>query len=138
MHFLSWPIAMQMQIVKFELISQFLTLKFNLGCLKLIFNMNFIPDGALLVMTHFLTSNSEVCILFSDVISNFCRPHTSRTSNIAFLMDWDQMVDLHFGWIHQNISIKNASFHYQVCPLSLKSGKLWLNSYIYRIRITSN
>ena len=62
----------------------------------------------------------------------------SRASNIAFLMDWAQMSDLDFGLIRQNISIKKASFHYQGCPLSLKSGKLWLNSYIYRIRITSN
>ena len=62
----------------------------------------------------------------------------SRTSNIAFLMDWDQMADLDFGLIHQNVSIKKASFHYQGCPLSLKRGKLWLNSYVYWISITSN
>ena len=42
----------------------------------------------------------------------------SRTSNIAFLSDLD------FGLIRQNIPIKKASFHYQGCPLSLKSGKL--------------
>ena len=30
--------------------------------------------------------------------------------NIAFLMDWAQMADLDFGLIHQNISIKKASF----------------------------
>ena len=47
----------------------------------------------------------------------------SRMSNIAFLMDRAQMSDLDFGSIHQNISIKKASFHYQGCPLSLKSGK---------------
>ena len=63
---------------------------------------------------------------------------TSRTSNIAFLMDWAQMSDLDFGLIRQNISIRKASFHYQGCPLSLKSGKLWLNSYVYWISITSN
>ena len=64
--------------------------------------------------------------------------HISPTSNIAFLMDWAQMADLDFGLIHQNISTKKASFHYQGCPLSLKSGKLWLNSYVYWISITSN
>ena len=63
---------------------------------------------------------------------------TSRTSNIAFLMDWAQISDLDFGLIRQNISIKKPSFHYQGCPLSLKSGKLWLNSYVYWIIITSN
>jgi hypothetical protein len=62
----------------------------------------------------------------------------SRTSNIAFLLDWAQMSDLDFGLIRQNISIKKASFQYQGCPLSLKSGKLWLNSYVYWISITSN
>ena len=62
----------------------------------------------------------------------------SRTSNIAFLMDWAQMSDLDFGLIRQNISIKKASFHHQGCPLSLKSAKLWLNSYVYWISITSN
>ena len=62
----------------------------------------------------------------------------SRTSNIAFLMDWAQISDLDFGLIRQNTSIKKASFHYQGCPLSLKSGKLWLNSYVYWISITSN
>jgi hypothetical protein len=35
------------------------------------------------------------------------------------------MADLYFGLIHQNISTKKASFHYQGCHLSLKSGKLW-------------
>jgi hypothetical protein len=54
--------------------------------------------------------------------------YSSQMSNIAFLMDWAQMSDLDFGLIRQNISIKKASFHYQGCPLSLKSGKLWLNS----------
>jgi hypothetical protein len=48
------------------------------------------------------------------------------------------MSDLDFGLIQQNISIKKALFQYQGCPLSLKSGKLWLNSYIFRIRMTSN
>jgi hypothetical protein len=69
-----------------------------------------------------------------------CEPHNhlSRTSNIAFLMDWAQISDLDFGLIRQNTSIKKASFHYQGCPLSLKSGKLWLNSYVYWISITSN
>jgi len=62
----------------------------------------------------------------------------SRTSNIAFLMDWAQISDLDFGLIRQNTSIKKASFHYQGWPLSLKSGKLWLNSYVYWISITSN
>ena len=64
--------------------------------------------------------------------------YISRTSNIDFLMDWAQISDLDFGLIRQNISIKKASFHYQGCPLSLKSGKLWLNSYVYWISITSN
>ena len=64
--------------------------------------------------------------------------HISRVSNIAFLLDWAQMSDLDFGLIQQNISIKKASFLYQGCPLSFKSGKLWLNSYIFKIRIPSN
>ena len=63
---------------------------------------------------------------------------TSQASNIAFLLDWAQMSDLDFGLIQQNISIKKASFQYQGCPLSFKSGKLWLNSYIFKIRIPSN
>ena len=54
------------------------------------------------------------------------------------MIGWAQMSDLDFGLIQQNISNKNASFHYQGCPLSLKSGKLWLNSYVYWISITSN
>ena len=54
----------------------------------------------------------------------------SWTSNIGFLMDWAQMSDLDFGLIRQNISIKKASFHYKGCPLSLKSGNLWLNLYV--------
>ena len=62
----------------------------------------------------------------------------SRVSNIAFLLDWAQMSDLDFGLIQQNISNKKASFQYQGCPLSFKSGKLWLNSYIFKIRIPSN
>ena len=61
----------------------------------------------------------------------------SRASNIAFFLDWAQMSDLDFGLIRQNISIRKASFRYQWCPLSLKSGKLWLNSYVYWISITS-
>ena len=48
----------------------------------------------------------------------------SRTSNIAFLMDRAQMSDFDFGLISKNIFIKEASFHYQGCPLSLKSDKL--------------
>jgi hypothetical protein len=36
----------------------------------------------------------------------------SRTSNIAFLTDSAETVDLDFGLIHQNISFKKASFHY--------------------------
>ena len=63
---------------------------------------------------------------------------TSPTSNIAFLIGWAQMSDLDFGLIRQNISNKKASFHYQGCPLSLKSGKLWLNSYVHWISITSS
>ena len=66
----------------------------------------------------------------------FC--HISRASNIAFLLDIAQMSDLDFGLIQQNISIKKASFQYQGRPLSFKSCKLWLNSYIFRIRIPSN
>ena len=62
----------------------------------------------------------------------------SRASNIAFLLDIAQMSDSDFGLIQQNISIKKASFQYQGRPLSFKSCKLWLNSYIFRIRITSN
>ena len=48
------------------------------------------------------------------------------------LMDWAQM-DLDFGLIRQNISIKKA-------PLLRvpSSSKVWLNSYLYRIRITTN
>jgi hypothetical protein len=38
--------------------------------------------------------------------------YMSRTSNIAFLMDLAETVNLDFGLIHQNISIKKASFHY--------------------------
>ena len=64
--------------------------------------------------------------------------HSSRASNIAFLLDISQMSDLDFGLIRQNISNEKASFQYLGCPLSLKSGKLWLNSYIYWISITSN
>ena len=59
----------------------------------------------------------------------------SRASNIAFLLEWAQISDLDFGLIQQNISTKKASFQYQGCPLSFKSGKLWLNSYIFKIRI---
>ena len=62
----------------------------------------------------------------------------SRASNIAFLLEWAQISDLDFGLIQQNISTKKASFQYQGCPLSFKSGKLWLNSYIFEIRIPSN
>jgi len=62
----------------------------------------------------------------------------SRTSNIAFLIGWAQMSDLDFGLIRQKISNKKASFQYQGCPLSLKSGKLWLNSYVHWISITSS
>jgi hypothetical protein len=36
----------------------------------------------------------------------------SQTSNIAFLTDSAETVDLDFGLIHQNISFKKASFHY--------------------------
>ena len=32
--------------------------------------------------------------------------HISRTSNIAFLIGWAQILDLDFGLIQQNISIK--------------------------------
>jgi hypothetical protein len=32
----------------------------------------------------------------------------SRTSNIAFLLDWAQMLDLDFGLIRQNISKKRG------------------------------
>ena len=64
--------------------------------------------------------------------------HKSRASNIAFLLDSAQMLDLDFGLIWQNISIKKALFQYQGYPLSLKSGKLWLNCYVYWISITSN
>ena len=78
------------------------------------------------------------CLFVSNSSSQQPVPNYSRTSNIAFLMDWAQMSDLDFGLIRQNISIKKASFHYQGCPLSLKSGKLWLNSYVYWISITSN
>ena len=42
----------------------------------------------------------------------------------AFLIGLAQMSDLDFGLIQQNISNKKASFQYQGCPLSLKSGKL--------------
>ena len=76
-----------------------------------------------------LETNKQV-LIFLDTIS--------RTSNIAFLMDWGQMSNLDFSLIRQNISIKKASFQYQGCPLSLKSGKLWLNSYIYWISISSD
>ena len=58
--------------------------------------------------------------------------------SLAFLLDWAQMLDLDFGLIRQNISINKASFQNQECPLSLESGKLWLNSYICWISITSN
>ena len=75
----------------------------------------------------------EMQLISMYIINDF-----SRMSNIAFLLDWAQMSDLDFGLIRQNISIKKASFHYQGCPLSLKSGKLWLNSYVYWISITSN
>ena len=37
---------------------------------------------------------------------------SSQTSNIAFLTDSAETVDLDFGLIHQNISFKKASFHY--------------------------
>ena len=33
-------------------------------------------------------------------------------TTIAFLLDWTQMLDLDFGLIQQNISIKKASFQY--------------------------
>ena len=68
----------------------------------------------------------------------YLQTHHSRPSNIAFLLEWAQMLDLDFGLIRQNISFKKAFFQYQGCPLSFKSGKLWLNSYIYWISITSN
>jgi len=63
---------------------------------------------------------------------------SSRTSNIAFLIGLAQMSDFDFGLIRQNISNKKASFQYQGCPLSLKSGKLWLNSYVHWISIASS
>ena len=50
--------------------------------------------------------------------------NSSRTSNIAFLLELAQMLDLDFGLIQQSISIKKASFQYQGRPLSFKSGKL--------------
>ena len=53
-------------------------------------------------------------------------------------MDWTQLSDLDFGLIRKNIFINKASFHYQGCPLSLKSGKLWLNSYVHWISITTS
>ena len=64
---------------------------------------------------------------FQNIFENI-----SRMSSIAFLMDWAQM-DLDFGLIRQNISIKKA-------PLLRvpSSSKVWLNSYLYRIRITTN
>ena len=37
---------------------------------------------------------------------------SSQMSNIAFLTDSAETVDLDFGLIHQNISFKKASFHY--------------------------
>ena len=37
---------------------------------------------------------------------------SSQTSNIAFLTDSAETVDLDFVLIHQNISFKKASFHY--------------------------
>ena len=49
---------------------------------------------------------------------------------LAFLLDWAQMLDLDFGLNRQNIFIKKASFQFQGCPLSLKSGKLGLNSLL--------
>jgi hypothetical protein len=48
------------------------------------------------------------------------------------------MADLYFGLIHQNISTKKASFHYQGCPLSLKSGKLWQAEIISQPALSVN
>jgi len=78
--------------------------------------------------------------LFLSFCRTASRPYTlsyinSRASNIAILLEWAQISDLDFGLIQQNISTKKASFQYQGCPLSFKSGKLWLNSYIFEIRI---
>ena len=58
------------------------------------------------------------------ILPAFVVIHVSQASNIAFLLDLAQMSDLDFGLIQQNISIKKASFQYQGCPLSFKSGKL--------------
>ena len=38
------------------------------------------------------------------------------------------MVDIDFGLVHPNVSIKKASFFYFGCPISLKSIKVRLNS----------
>ena len=78
------------------------------------------------------TSVSAISITrysFTECISHLLQielVHSSWTSNIAFLLNW---ADLDFGLIRQNIFNKKASSHYQGCPISLKSGKLWLNSY---------
>ena len=82
--------------------------------------------------------NLRVHTLLIIIHVDFSQKSQNQEPNITFLMDWVQMTDLDFGLMHQNISIKKASFHYQGCPLSLKSGKLWLNSYVYWISITTN
>ena len=46
----------------------------------------------------------------------------SQASNIAFLLDWAQMLDLDFGLIQQNISIQKASFQYQGQSYVIKSA----------------
>ena len=69
-----------------------------------------------------LIENKEI-VLKNGAI-NIQTVGNSQTSNISFLMDRAQMSDLDFGLIRQNISIKKASFHYQGCPLFLKSGEL--------------
>ena len=51
-------------------------------------------------------------LIFCILCFSKCNTYISRTSNIAFLTDSAETVDLDFGLIHQNISFKKASFHY--------------------------
>ena len=50
-----------------------------------------------------------ICKWISFAISIFV---ISQMSNIAFLRDLAETVDVNFGLIHQNISIKKASIHF--------------------------
>ena len=54
--------------------------------------------------------SQQITVKLQELPTN--RKHLSRASNIAFLLERAQMLDLDFGLIQQNISNKKASFQY--------------------------